>query len=46
MEVGSLLIEVSLDHGDGGGWMATDLSGGEVRPGGEVAAGEGSGPGG
>jgi hypothetical protein len=46
LEVGSLLIKVSFDHGDGGGWMATDLSCGEVRPGSEVAASEGSGPGG
>ena len=44
MEVRSLLVEVSLDHGDGGGWMATDLSCGEVRPSGEVPASEGCGP--
>jgi hypothetical protein len=28
LEVGSLLIEVAFDHGDGRGWMAANLGGG------------------
>lgn len=44
MNIGALLVEVSLDHGDGCWWMATDLAGGEVRPCGEVSAIESSSP--
>ena len=36
VEVGALLVEVSLDHGDIGWWVAADLCGGEGGQGGEV----------
>jgi hypothetical protein len=41
-----LLVEVPFDHWEGGRWMKTDLLGGEVGPGGEVAAVDGGAPGG
>ena len=45
VEVGALLVEVPLNHGDRGWWVSADLGGGEGGPGGEVTRVDGSAPG-
>lgn len=46
LEVGALLVEVAFNHGDGRWWMASNLGGGQVRPGGEMSRVKSRAPGG